>query len=45
MNVRELIDILQKERPTKKVYISRESALVELKPEEVTWQQWGIIFG
>lgn len=45
MTVADLIEILQKERLTKRIYISREYALVEAKKDDVTIQQWGIIFG
>lgn len=44
MTVRELIELLQKERETKKVYLSLSSALVELKPDNLVSQQWGITF-
>lgn len=45
MTVADLIELLQKERSTKRVYISRGSALVEAKFEDITIQQWGITFG
>ena len=45
MSVRDLIELLQKERPTKEIYISREAALVKAKLEDIVIQQWGIVFG
>jgi len=44
MVVKELIELLQLERSTKKVYISGEQALVEMKKDSVVSQQWGVIF-
>jgi hypothetical protein len=43
VTVRDLIELLQKERPTKKVHISNEYALVELKEENIVSQSWGVI--
>ena len=44
MTVKQLIELLQKERETKKVYLSLSSATVELKQDNVVSQQWGLIF-
>ncbi len=43
MTIKELIELLQAQRPTKKVYISLSSACVELKPENITDLPWGLI--
>jgi hypothetical protein len=44
MTVKQLIEILQKERQTKKVYLSLSSALVELKEDNINSLPWGINF-
>lgn len=43
MTVSQLIDLLMKQRPTKKVYHSLSGACVELKPEDILDLPWGII--
>lgn len=44
MTVSELIELLQKQRPTKKVYLSSGEACTEMKLDNVIDMPWGIIF-
>lgn len=44
MTVKQLIELLQQQRSTKKVYLSGEAALIELNNDNVIDMPWGIIF-
>lgn len=44
MTVQELIELLQKQRPTKKVYISGNAASVELTNDNIIDLPWGVTF-
>jgi hypothetical protein len=42
MTVQQMIELLQKQRPTKRVYISTGGACVEMKEENMIDLPWGI---
>jgi hypothetical protein len=42
--VQQLIELLQQQRRTKKVYLSGESGCVELKDDNIIDMPWGITF-
>jgi hypothetical protein len=43
MTVQDLIELLSKQRPTKRIYNSSNAACVELKPEDIADLPWGIV--
>jgi quinolinate synthase len=44
VTVRELIELLQQQRPTKKIYLSGGASCVEMKQDNVIDLPWGLTF-